>query len=71
MEHPDFGCLYGIDLNTWSGISDIEPCREWCAGNDQCGGVVVKYGNCYFKELQCKDDFLTSTGGAVCLKETA
>ena len=56
MEHSNFGCLYGIDLNTWNGISDIEPCKEWCGQNDQCGGFFVTGGRCHFKGLQCRHD---------------
>ena len=46
MEHQDSDCLYGNDLYDMKDTSDAEPCKEWCACNEQCGGFVHS-GNCY------------------------
>ena len=71
MEHPNSDCLYNNDLDTIIGISDTEPCKKWCAGNEQCGGVAVWKGNCYFKGMQCRQDLFSKSAVVVYLKETA
>ena len=71
MEHLNTDCLNGINLDALIDISDIEPCKERCAQNELCGGITTWNANCYLKGLQCKDDFITSPGGTVYLKETA
>ena len=34
----------GRDLASMGG-SDLEACRQWCAGNNQCGGFVQFIGS--------------------------
>ena len=71
MEHPNSDCLYNNDLDAIIGISDIEPCKKWCAQSDQCGGFTRGIENCYLKGLQCRQDLISSSVGFVYLKETA
>ena len=70
VEHTDIDCLHGDDLDNMASTSDVEPCKEWCARNEVCGGFVVGYGKCSFKSLEWKDDLIWHRYGVTYLKET-
>ena len=58
--HSGRDCDNGRDLAGIGG-SDLEACRQWCAGNKQCGGFVQFIGSCWFKYSTCKDRIYTRT----------
>ena len=70
VEHTDTDCLNQDDLDNMASTSDAEPCKEWCARNEMCGGFTVWNGACYFKELHCKDDLIWGQYVVTYLKET-
>ena len=71
VEHSNSDCLQHNNLHAIIGITDAEPCKEWCAQNDQCGAVAVGFESCFLKGLQCIQDLISNSAVVVYLKETA
>ena len=70
LQHENTDCLIGRDLDFMTVTSDVEPCKEWCARNETCGGFTLWDSYCYFKLLECKDDLRSKPAGVLYLKET-
>lgn len=39
--------------------SEVEGCKQWCSDNYQCGGFTVYKSDCYFKNIDCKNNLVT------------
>ena len=33
--------------------TELERCKEWCAGEADCGGFLIWGDYCHFKETNC------------------
>ena len=48
---------------------EFDGCKQWCRGNNQCGGFTVYKDVCIFKNQSCKDNLVNSENSITFIKE--